>query len=292
MLLLCLQPCLAQAHGGEAHDLSPWTFDPFVVGPLLFFGGLYVLGIARLWRHAGRGRGVPAWRVLLYAIGWLSLASALVSPLHSAGEHLFTFHMIEHEIVMAVAAPLLVLGCPVGAALWGLPSRLRLGVATVMRRALLRRLWDTLSRPACATLLHGAAIWIWHEPHLLDASVANVSVHRVQHLSFLLTALLFWWALVRSHHYGVELWHAFVTMMHMSLLGALLTLSPRVFYLVQTEHARQWGLTPREDQQLAGLIMWVPGAIPYAIAALVFAALWIRRSPPARSNAGALGRMS
>jgi cytochrome c oxidase assembly factor CtaG len=292
LALLCLQSGTALAHGGEDHNRSQWTFDPFVVAPLLVCGALYVTGIVRLWSRAGRGRGVRAWRVLLYAGGWLALATALVSPLHWAGEQLFTFHMVEHEILMAVAAPLVVLGRPAGAVLWAVPRRLRLTAAQVPRTPALRYLWAWLVRPVNATFLHGGAIWIWHEPHLLNASVSNVAVHRLQHLSFLITALLFWWALVRSHRYGAAVCHVFLTMLHMSLLGAFLALSPRVLYVAQTDHATDWGLSPLEDQQLAGLIMWVPAGTIYAVAALVFAALWIRRSPRRQSLVPAPGRGS
>ena len=127
-------------------------------------------------------------------------------------------------------------------------------------------------------LLHGAAIWIWHAPVLFDAAVTHLVLHRLQHLSFLLTALLFWWALLRNCGAGAAAGHLFVTMTHTSLLGALLTFAPRVLYRVQTVHAGDWGLTPIQDQQLAGLVMWVPAGTIYAGAALGFAALWIARS--------------
>jgi putative membrane protein len=269
---------VAWAHGSEDHGGSRWTFDPFVVAPLLLSGVVYAGGLTRLWRSAELGRGIPVVRVALYAAGWIALGGALVSPLHWAGEQLFTFHMIEHEIVMAIAAPLLVLGRPVGAALWALPLAARRYVAQLAHLVRLRSAWSWLIRPANATILHGMAIWIWHEPHLLDASLASITVHRLQHLSFLFTALLFWWALVRTREHGVAAGHLFITMLHMSLLGALLALSPRVLYPAQTEHAMDWGLSPLEDQQLAGLIMWAPAGTIYAAAAIVFVALWIGRS--------------
>ena len=103
-------------------------------------------------------------------------------------------------------------------------------------------------------------------------------MHRLQHLSFLLSALLFWWALLRRCSPGAAAAHLFATMTHTGLLGALLTFAPRVLYAVQTAHAPEWGLSPLQDQQLAGLIMWVPAGTIYAAAALGFAALWIHRS--------------
>jgi cytochrome c oxidase assembly factor CtaG len=214
--------------------------------------------------------------VAAYGAGWAALAAALVSPLHWLGEHLFTFHMIEHEIVMAVAAPLLVMAQPGGTLLWGLPHAARLHIGRAVHR--LQGAWRWLTRPGTATLLHGLAVWGWHVPTYFDAALASDTVHRLQHLSFFGTALLFWWSMLRRCAPGVAIWHLFVTMLHTSVLGAWMTLLPRVLYHLQTEGAPAFGLTPLEDQQLAGVIMWVPAETAYAGAALYLAARWIRRS--------------
>jgi putative membrane protein len=267
----------ALAHEGQVHGVAlPWTFDPWIVVPLSISAAVYALGAGHLAQRSDlRRRG---WEHLCYVAGWLALAAALVSPLHWLGEHLFTFHMIEHEIVMAVAAPLLVMARPLGPLLWALPKPARLRLAALSQSRSWRSGWSALTRPSTATTLHGAAIWIWHLPALFDAAVESDVLHRLQHLSFFVTALLFWWALVRRATAGVAVGHLFVTMVHTSVLGALMALAPRVLYTVQTQHALDWHLTPLEDQQLAGLIMWVPAGTVYAGAALAFAARWIQRS--------------
>jgi putative membrane protein len=277
-LAACLLPDLAQAHGGPTAESIGWTIDPCVVTPLLLGGAAYGIGVTALWRRAGVGRGVRRWHVFAYASGWCALAGALVSPLHAIGERLFTAHMVEHEIVMAVAAPLLVLARPAAAFLWAWPNPLREGIARAARHGTWRAVWCLATAPILATVLHGAAIWIWHVPALFDAALTQLALHRLQHLSFLLTALLFWWALLRNCGAGAAAAHLFITMIHTSLLGALLTFAPRVLYGVQTLHAEEWGLTPIQDQQLAGLVMWVPAGTIYAGAAVGFAALWIARS--------------
>jgi putative membrane protein len=277
-LVACLLPGLAQAHGGAAEEPIGWTFDPWVVAPLLLAGGAYAIGVTALWRRAGAGRGVRGGHVAAYASGWSALAGALVSPLHAMGEQLFTAHMVEHEIVMAMAAPLLVLARPAAVFLWAWPNPLRQGLARAVRYDTSRAVWGLATAPVAATVLHGAAIWIWHVPVLFDAAVTHIVLHRLQHLSFLLTALLFWWALLRNCRAGAAAAHLFITMTHTGLLGALLTFAPRVLYGVQTLHAGDWRLTPLQDQQLAGLVMWVPAGTIYAGAALGFAALWIARS--------------
>ena len=266
----------ALAHGD--HAVRVWTFDPVVLGLLLASAGLYGFGTLRLWRHAGRGRGVRHWQVLSYGGGWLLLAGALVSPLHWLGEHLFSAHMIEHEIVMAGAAPLLALSRPTSAFLWALPPALRRALGAAGRQPVVRRPWRWMTAPLSATLLHGAVIWLWHAPPLFEAAVRSEGLHRLQHLTFLLSALVFWWALFRRAEFGAAVLHLFATMIHMTLLGALITFAGRVLYVRQTGFAEYWELTPLEDQQLAGLIMWVPAGTVYAAAALAFAALWIHQS--------------
>jgi putative membrane protein len=277
MLLWC-QPALA--HGGD-HDVAPsWTFDSWIVTPLLLLGFAYGLGTLKLWPRTRAGHKVHARKTTTYALGWLFLAVALVSPIHALGEQIFTVHMIEHEIIMVIAAPLLVLARPAAAFLWALPKPARFALATATRRPLMRGIWTFLTTPRNATMIHGLAIWIWHMPILFDSTVSDVLVHRLQHVSFLLTALLFWWALIWRAGYGVAAWHIFVTMVHTSILGALMAVAPRVIYTAQTAHALDLGLTPLEDQQLAGIVMWVPAGTIYAAATLVFVALWISRSAP------------
>jgi putative membrane protein len=268
----------AMAHGDDAHGLGPaWTFDPWIVVPLGTLAVLYCVGAARLARRIRRPGGMQS-RGCLYSAGILTLAGALLSPLHWLGEHLFTFHMIEHEIVMAVSAPLIVLARPIGILLWGLPGRARMAAGMLMRAPLMRVLWDRCTSATSATILHGVAIWAWHVPIVFDAAVTNPAVHRFQHLTFFATAILFWWALVWRSDYGSAAWHLFFTMIHTSVLGALMALAPRVLYVAQTQAAMAWGLTPLEDQQLAGMIMWVPAGTIYAGAALTMLALWIRGS--------------
>jgi putative membrane protein len=259
-------------------DLGEWTFDLWITGPLFGSGLLYLGGLAVLWSRAGAGHGVRCWQAAAFGAGWFALAFALVSPLHHAGEQLFTAHMLEHEIVMAVAAPLLVLARPAASFLWALPSPLRHGVGRIIRTRAVAAPWRILTTPLAATVLHGATIWAWHAPALFDAAVVNLPLHRLQHVSFLLTAILFWWAMVRRSNRGEACGHLFVTMTHTGLLGALMTLAPHVLYRVQTAHSPAFGLTPLEDQQLAGLVMWIPAGTIYAGAALAFAALWIKRS--------------
>ncbi|MBV9532555.1 MAG: cytochrome c oxidase assembly protein [Bradyrhizobium sp.] len=266
------------AHGGGPGEQGvSWTFDPWIVTPLATFGALYTAGSIAFFRRSRRRRP-HYWQVVLCLGGWLSLAGALVSPLHALGEQLFTFHMIEHEIIMAVSAPLLVLANPVGTLLWSLPHSLRILVGRAMRRAALTRCWQWVTEGSHATVIHGIAIWAWHWPALFDATISNIAIHRLQHVSFLLSAVFFWWSVFRRSEAGAPAWHVFVTMLHTSVLGALMALALRVLYTTQTANSLAWGLTPLEDQQLAGIIMWVPAGTIYAAAVLVLVVIWINQA--------------
>ena len=126
-----LIPLPALAHGGSHDVASPFSLEAWVAVPLLFSGILYVVGVLRLWTRLGLGRGVQIWQALCFACGWILLAIALVSPMHQLGERIFAVHMLEHEILMTLAAPLLVLARPVGGILWAFPAdwRRRIGVS-------------------------------------------------------------------------------------------------------------------------------------------------------------------
>jgi cytochrome c oxidase assembly factor CtaG len=269
----------AEAHGaGDQIAYAVWTLDPWIVIPLGLTGLLYLVGFLKLQSRIGEGRERLVWRAAAFGCGWLTLVGALVSPLHWLGEHLFTFHMIEHEIFMGISAPLVVVARPIGILIWGLPRRLRRPIAAALSSRAVRSGWDLASRGAPATILHGIAIWIWHVPMLFDAAVIDTSLHRLQHLSFFVTAVLFWWSVLWRSDRGVAAWHVFLTMLHTSALGALMAFAPRLLYVAQTRTAEAWGLTPLEDQQLAGVVMWIPAGTIYAGAALALFALWIASS--------------
>lgn len=279
--LLTLAPATALAHEGRPpapHDLAgAWPLEPGVVVPLVLTLALYLVGVRRMRRRAG-ARAFQG-RVPLFVAGWFVLAIALASPLHPLGSALFSAHMLQHELVMAVAAPLLVLGQPVAPLLFALPAAWRqpAGRWTAGRR--MRPFTGLLSQPLVATLLHAAAVLAWHLPALYEATLRSEAAHAAQHASFLVTAIIFWWALLRGGarpRRGAAVIALFVTTVYTGGLGALLTVSETPWYTAYGDAAVAWGLTPLEDQQLAGIIMWMPGAGPYLLAALLLVAGWIR----------------
>ena len=138
-----------------------WSMEPGIVVPSILSAALYARGTIAL---SGRGRGLVLrqWEALSFVGGWLIVALALLSPLHDVSEQLFSAHMVQHELLMALAAPLLVLGRPAVAMLWGLPAGPRHGVAGLSRLPIVRTVWRAITRPLHAWLIHGLTIWLWH----------------------------------------------------------------------------------------------------------------------------------
>jgi len=274
-------PREAVAHALDAAGTPPplgWSFEPWVVACLATSAALYALGVARLWRHAGTGRGVRIGRVAAFASGWLLLVAALVSPLDALGSYLFSAHMVQHELLMAAAAPLLVLGHPLAAWAWAFPPATRRALGRFFHRPGWRVPWLALTGPLAGWVLHAVALWAWHLPSLFDAALRHEGVHALQHAAFLGTALVFWWTVLGAgtrREQGIALVSLFTTMVHTGALGALLTLAPVAFYDPYFATAPAFGYTPLEDQQLGGLVMWVPAGFVYVLVGLVLAARWI-----------------
>jgi cytochrome c oxidase assembly factor CtaG len=263
------------------HDLwQAWSREPAVLGGLLLAALLYAGGMRRLRARTARRGPSRRREAMAFWSGWAILAIALVSPLHPLGEALLSAHMAQHELLMALAAPLLVLGRPFVVSLWALPPGWRRTVGGWAGR--LRPLWRAVSRMEVAWLLHAIGVLGWHLPSLYQRTVDSAVVHGLQHSSFVLTALLFWWsvlpgAALRGRH-GAAIMSLFGTMVYTGGLGALLTLGRTIWYPAYGEAAPLWGLTPLEDQQLAGLIMWVPGGITYLLATAWLVLDWLRVS--------------
>ena len=263
-----------QHHHGAALG---WTLDPLLTVPLALALLIFAVGWSRLSKRAS----TPV-RPTLFLVGWLVLALSLTSPLHEAGERSFTMHMVEHELIMLVAT-LLLAASGAGAILaWGLPRPLRQTLAGSWKSPL-QKLWRRLTEPVTATVIQGAVMWAWHAPILFDRALDSFSWHVAQHACFLLSSLLFWWAMLhprgRASGYGVSAACLFATSLIGGALGALMSLSSSPWYADYAAMGMTGiGLDPVDDQRLAGLIMWIPGGAFHGIAALVLFYQWLRSS--------------
>ncbi len=273
-----------------------WGAGPLELALLVLPALWYAVGVRALWRSAGRGRGVTHRQVTAFFIGILTLAVALASPLDAMAEALFSGHMVQHLLLILVAAPCCVLGAPVLPMLWALPRARRRALARWWhRRAALRAIAHTAAAPGVVFAAHTAALWFWHFPAPYQAALEQPVMHAIEHLSFFGTAALFWWTVApptgrRRASEGAGILLISGTLMQGGALGAVLMLARAPWYPAHAEGARAWGLTLLEDQQLAGILMWVPASLVYVAAAAWLFLRWMRRDERAHAAQGAARR--
>jgi putative membrane protein len=251
-----------------------WSWELSIILPLIFWGVWYWLGALRRGRQNGLAR-----RHLAFAAGWSALLFALVSPLHRLGDVLFSAHMLQHEILLLIAAPLVSASHPGVTLLYALPRRTRLPLGARFRSAEHAPSLSFMFAPLGAFLLHAAALWLWHIPYLYQATIESDFFHALQHLSFFLSGVLFWSALLGAGRstmsYGAGVLYVFATAAHCSALGALLTFSSVIWYPIYSERTQLWNLTPLQDQQLGGLLMWVPSGVVFILIGIWLFARWL-----------------
>lgn len=272
-ILVLLSAAPASAH---AEHEPGWTVDPLVLLAMAAVGSAYTFGLVRLWRRAGPGRGVQKLRVALFALGFCLTGVFLLSPLDAWAERLLSAHMIQHFGLMLVAAPLMILGRPGLAFLWAMPASRRAALGRLASGAA-GRVWRAAMHPLGAWAIYLVALWVWHMPALHQWALRSDAVHAAQHASFLGAALLLWTAVLerpRAEGRAGAFLAVFGTAVQSCALAALLTTAKTLWYPAYAAGAGGWGLTPLQDQQLGGLIMWVPCcAILLGAAVAVFAGL-------------------
>ena len=190
-------------------------------------------------------------RALLTAL--LVIGIALFSPLEEMAHALSSAHMVQHLLLILVAGPLL-------------------AYAVDIRFAIK---WLT---PAVAWLMHTTIIWFWHAAGPYTAAVVNPLVHGIEHLTFLLTAVLFWSAVgIGRKPEGLGVLLVFGMALQSVFLAVLLTFAEAPWYWVYEATTQAYGLDPLSDQQLAGVIMWVPAGLVYTGIGLALLLSWIRQ---------------
>ncbi|MFL6606530.1 MAG: cytochrome c oxidase assembly protein [Steroidobacteraceae bacterium] len=287
VLAVAMFPAAAIAHsaGGEivhsaaGEELAVWRNEISLLAPLVISGLWYGVGFLRLGRRVSSVHSPFRRNGALFGLGWLTLVASLLSPLHELGEISFTAHMAEHELLMLVAAPLMALSRPISVFLWACPARMRRGLVDGCNSRWVSHPWRIISDPVVTTALQISALWLWHMPSLFDRALQSEWWHALQHLSFLGSSLLFWWSLTRGSHRSnrraIAALCLFITSLASGALGALMAVSSSPWYAgyaaMGLHGLLPGGLTAAEDQQLAGLIMWIPGGLVHFVAALVFA---------------------
>ncbi|HUA36171.1 MAG TPA: cytochrome c oxidase assembly protein [Candidatus Binataceae bacterium] len=250
-----------------AFMLTAWDFEPSIV-----------IGCAALLAGYFAASPRPFSRAAWFVSGVVVMFLALVSPLDAlADNYLFSAHMVQHMLLILVVPPLLILGLP----------------ATLIERALklpgVARGERILAQPALAWTIGIATEWLWHWPAFYNAALASESLHVVEHLCFLVSAVIFWWpifaplARCRLAPLAAMLYLAAGALAG-SLLGILLTfadaglypayLKPNDVYGILSLVRDSWGITAAADQQLGGLLMWVPGGAVFLLAIIAVMARW------------------
>lgn len=257
---------LAHQAVGPSELAASWTFEPVVLTGVVLAAAAYGRGAARLRRRIPAREG--SGRSFAFYGGLVVLVIALVSPVDAAASTLFSGHMVQHLLLMIVAAPLLAWARPAPVLLSGLPAAAR----HTARRPwpALRRLGAAATNPVVIWVSGVVALWAWHMPVLYELALRHDAGHALEHASFLATALLLWDVVVRSGNRRgadrpVALLLVFASAVQGSALGAVLLFASTPLYAVHGRGAQLWGVSPLQDQQLAGGLMWLPPTLLYLV---------------------------
>ncbi len=279
-----LTPSFALAHGGGAPRpalpavLLRWELDPFFLVSLAATVYLYFRLVARVNR-AHSGNRFPVRRQLAFAGGIAALVVAIASPLATYDTALFSAHMVQHLLIISVAAPLLLLGQPITLVLRASSSRLRKEVFLPLLHSHALR---TLAFPPLAWLMFTAVLWLTHYSPLFNGALENGWLHRLEHGLYLGTALLFWWPAIAADpgpwrmNHPFRLLYVFLQMPQNSFLAVSLANAGRVIFPHYENLQRDWGPSPLSDQEWAGYIMWIGGDAGFLVALALLVYGWVR----------------
>lgn len=273
--------------------LLSWDWKIEVIVVLALAGTLYSRGwwqlrqrsrgqARRYYRTArSRWRLAVTWRLVAYWVGLLAVALALLSPIDALGQQLFFMHMVQHLLLIMIAPPLLLIANPLPFILWGLPAAWRRKVGGLFSLALhresgFRRGLRAATQPGIIWMVWVISLIGWHDPSLYNAALRYEWVHNVEHLSFFIASMLLWWHLTGA---GPRVHKQFGLLGRIGLVlsvvppnmltGVVLAFAEQGYYSYYSAVPRLWGFDVLMDQQLGGVIMWVPGSMMYIVAALI-----------------------
>ena len=249
-------------------------------------GAAYARGAHRAWGAAGRGRLVTGAQVRCFSAALVALAAALLPPLAGRAGQSLVAHMVQHVLLLVVAAPLLAMGGVLPALLWAMPGRARARASGPWRRVLRSHGRRWLVWAAGSLVVASGVMLAWHAPAAYQGALDHEPLHALEHASFLATATTFWWALGvgSTRPRGAAVPVVFVAALPGSALGAGLTLASRPWYPAYPSLA---------DQQLAGVVMWAFAGLAYVLIAAALFGVWlggVERDTPARPPAPAPAR--
>ncbi len=252
---------------------TQWHAHPSIILGLLAFGGAYLLGVGPLRQRYRLGPPVEGWRVSVFLLGVLVLMGALLSPIHDLGErYLFSFHMLQHMLLMLVFPPLVLIGTP--------PWLLR----PLLRNTTVRGAASFVTRPVAAFLIFNTVLVFWHVPGLYDLALRERNIHILEHITFMGAAVIMWWPVLspmselpRAPYIG-QMAYLFMVPTVSAILGAFITFSESVWYDWYAEAPRIWEISAKTDQEIGGLLMWVPGGAVFMASLIIVFLVWAGRS--------------
>ncbi len=324
--VLALAGSSALAHGGgettEQTARSAWHFTPDIVISTALVVSVYAAGMVR--RRTSR-MSPPWWRQTMFFAGVAAVFLALQSPVDAIAERLFFVHQIQHLLLRMLGPMLLALSWPEGILIAGLPLAVKRMILTpVISNGAVRCVFGFIARPAVATILFVAALYFWEIPRYHDLALLNEPLHYLMHATMLLAGLVFWWRVFdwrtpksavdfddgeerwwrpfderpSSHglRYGVRLMMLWVVILSNILLGAYTTLKTTVLYSAYDVLGRLYGYSARGDEQIGGIVIWIPSSMMCLVAVLIVIHLWglhesrmnERRPAQSTSNSAAL----
>lgn len=251
--------------------LTAWNWEPSIIIGTALLVGLYLYGIGPLRRKYQLATEVKRGQVVAFLLGVFIMFLALVSPLDELGDsYLFSAHMVQHLFITLVGPPLLLIGTPG----WLLQPLLRKRTVFLIARV--------FTFPALAFFLYNANFWLWHAPPLYNATLENQSIHILEHVTFIVFGILNWWPIFSPSEelprlpLGGQILYIFLSGMPTVALGAGLTFFPPL-YAPYLAAPRIWGISAAVDQQLGGLIMWIPGNIFYIVIVSILFIQWMQK---------------
>ena len=263
--------------------LRYWDSAPYIVIPIVLAASLYLVG---RWRLGRRARYAPPGmlRDLFYLGGLLALTLALLSPIDVYAGDLFFMHMVQHLLLMMIAPPLLQLANPMSRILWAFPRAVRRSIGGTLNSAgVLRLALQGVTVPVIAWLVFVVTIWVWHSPVPYNAALASEGMHVLEHLTMFGAALIFWWPVIgpaplrsRMPH-PLRFLYLFLALFQNILLGAILTFAQAPVYAYYDGTPAHWGITGPQDQQLGGVLMWIPGTMMYFTALAILFFGWLEQ---------------